>query len=426
MTHATDTPGSRLGEAARSRRFALALLVYLVLTVVVFWLVQRYTIHIAALYNYDIKNVGLQFALYFAIFAALTLGAFVALQLMPLSLENRLRLAFLAGATLSLAVALYQARFGPDKLVNYLVVGTLGTFATSLVVTRRQFRLVEVIARPPEPVVREVERAHAGVTLVATPWDYGKRAVEAVTSLAVIAVSLPISIPLTMAVWFQDPGPLLVAKVAVMRAGRSFNQLKLRSMVKNAEASTGPVPASPDDGRVTWLGGVLRRTHIDELPQMINIARGEMSFVGPRPERTVFVQRHLENVPDYALRHAVRPGLAGMAQVYGDYYSTPAQKLRYDLLYIRRRSLALDLQLFTSAVLIALFGVYPGGRRQRRHHQQRRYERQRWRAAYTALRGEPAPDEHGRTHAAVRRNSRTAQDEARPQRGRDIQGGPDD
>jgi lipopolysaccharide/colanic/teichoic acid biosynthesis glycosyltransferase len=190
----------------------------------------------------------------------------------------------------------------------------------------------------------------------------------------------------------QDPGPLLVAKVAVMRAGRSFHQLKLRTMVKDAEIDTGPVPAQPDDVRVTRLGALLRRTHIDELPQMLNIVRGDMSFVGPRPERTVFVARHLKGIRDYAKRHAVRPGLAGLAQVYGDYYSTPAQKLRYDLVYIRRRSLGLDVQLFGAAVLIALFGVYPGGRRQRRLHRQRRYERQRWRRAYEALRGERAPE----------------------------------
>lgn len=383
----------RKGAAAatrRSRRFALLLLAYLVLTVVVFALVQRYTIHVARIYGYDIENVGLQFGLYFVLFVVFTAVAVGAASRLPfaLSRENQLRLAFMLGATLSLVVAVYQARFGVDKLVNYFSVGALGAFAAVLVVTRREYRLVEVIAEPPEWLVRDVERAHAGVELAATTWDRVKRGVELVLSVSVVIVSLPISVPLAAAVWVQDPGPLLVAKVAVKRAGASFHQLKLRTMVKNAEATTGPVPASPADRRITRLGALLRRTHIDELPQMLNIARGDMSFVGPRPERTVFVHRHLENVTGYARRHAVRPGLAGLAQVYGDYYSTPSQKLKYDLLYIRRRGPSLDLRLFGAAVLIALFGVRPGRRVEPRGDEGRR-----WRRAYTALRGEPAPDE---------------------------------
>jgi lipopolysaccharide/colanic/teichoic acid biosynthesis glycosyltransferase len=179
-----------------------------------------------------------------------------------------------------------------------------------------------------------------------------------------------------------------VAKVAVRQGGRSFHQLKLRSMVKNAEAGTGPVPAAPGDRRVTPLGGLLRRTHIDELPQLINIALGHMSLVGPRPERTVFVHHHLATIPRYRLRHAVRPGLAGMAQVYGDYYSTPREKLHYDLLYIRERSLALDVKLFGAAVLMALFGLPPYRRHRQRDRLRQRHEDANWRRAYEALRGD--------------------------------------
>src|SRR3990172_195895 len=154
MTSGPDARGPQPGEEARSRRFAFGMLVYLVLTVVVFGLVQRYAIHIAALYDYDIQNVGLPFGLFFALLATLTLGAAIALRLMPLSRENQLRLAFVAGATVSLVVALYQARYGADKLVNFFVTGTLGAFATALAVTSREFRLVEVIARPPEQTLR--------------------------------------------------------------------------------------------------------------------------------------------------------------------------------------------------------------------------------------------------------------------------------
>jgi lipopolysaccharide/colanic/teichoic acid biosynthesis glycosyltransferase len=363
---------------------------YLVLTVLVFEVVQRYALRVTRLYGYDIKNVGVQFGLYFAIFAGFTLAAVVAAARFPvvLSRENQLRLSFAAVAALSLAAAVYQSRFGAMMLVNYFTVGTLGSFAAALAVTLRQYRLVEVVGRPPRAIVDDVLAAHRAVVPAATAWDRVKRAAELVVSIMAILASLPISVPLAMAIWLQDPGPLLVAKVAVKRAGQSFHQLKLRTMVKNAEAVTGPVPAEPGDSRVTWLGGLLRRTHIDELPQMVNIAFGDMSFVGPRPERTVFVHRHLRTVPNYALRHQVRPGLAGLAQVYGDYYSTPAQKLRFDLLYIRRRGPALDLRVFSAAVLMALFGVRPGRGRRRSQGD----VRARWRSAYTALRGEPAPD----------------------------------
>jgi len=385
--------GRDRGATRPSRRFALGLLLYLVLSVVVFHLVQRYTVLLTRLYGYDIENVGLQFGLYFALFAAATAAAAAATARMPLRLsrESRLRLAFLAAVTLSLVVALYQSRFGPEKLVNFFVVGTLGAFLAVILITAREYRLVEVIARPPAWLVDEVVRAHAGVVPDATRWDLLRRVLELALSLAVIVISLPISVALAVLVWLQDPGPLLVAKVAVMRGGRSFLQLKLRTMVKNAESLTGPVPAAPGDRRVTLLGGLLRRTHIDELPQMINIARGEMSFVGPRPERTVFVHRHLRTVPGYARRHAVRPGLAGLAQVFGDYYSTPSQKLRFDLLYIRRRGPALDLRLFAAAVLVALFGVRFGRGRERGGPD----DQARWRSAYAALRGETAPGHAG-------------------------------
>jgi len=389
---ARTTPPRPAGPLATrgSRRFAFAFLAYVALTVATFWVVYRYTKEISHRVGH-IEDPWLQFSLYFVIYVVLTSAVLLAVGRLPVRLgtEWRLRAAFLVGATLSFAFAFYQAKFGTGLSATYFSVGILGTFATVLAATSRRFGIVEVIARPSREVAAEVERAHAGLALADGPWDHAKRLLELVLAVALVVVSLPISVPLAIAVWLQDPGPLLVAKVAVMRGGRSFHQLKLRSMEKDAERATGPVPAAPADARVTPLGGLLRRTHIDELPQMINIARGEMSLVGPRPERTVFVHRHLHEVPGYRLRHAVRPGLAGMAQVYGDYYSTPAQKLRYDLVYIRRRSLRLDAQLFATAVLMAFFGVRP--RRRRRGPKTEAAEGLRWRRAYAALRGEAAP-----------------------------------
>lgn len=378
---------ARGGRPGQARLYRILFLVYGVLTVLTFLVLRRYMIYLARYWDYDIRNAALQWSLYFGILVFATLAAYGALRLMrlPLTREGVLRTAFAAGVTLSAIIAWYQSQHGMAKLVNYFTVGTLGSFAAALIATRRELGLVEVIARPAPEVLVEVEGRHRGLALAATPGDRLKRGLDFAISLAIVVVSLPISILLALAVWLQDPGPLLVAKVAVKRGGRSFNQLKLRSMVKNAEGRTGPVPASPSDARVTRLGNLLRRSHVDELPQMLNILRGEMSLVGPRPERTVFVQRHLATIPRYRERHAVRPGLAGLAQVYGDYYSTPREKLGYDLLYIRRRSLWLDLRLFGAAVVLALSGVPP---RRRRGGRSLGGAELRWQRAYRALRGE--------------------------------------
>lgn len=395
-----DGPPSPPGgeRVRRRRRFAIALLLYAVLTVVAFTLVVRFIQRLAPLWDYNIKNVWLQYSLLCAIFVAFAVGVDWAVGHLPprvrMQRENRLRLALLGGLTLAAIVARYQSRFPPDPELGlepgivYLVVGVLGAYAGVLAATWRAYGLVEVIAPPSADIVRLVEQAHAHVVPAHRLWDHAKRGIDAAASLAILIVSLPISIPLTMALWWQDPGPLLVAKVAVRQAGRSFRQLKLRTMVKDAEAATGPVPAAPTDARVTRLGGLLRRTHIDELPQMINIAIGQMSLVGPRPERTVFVARHLTNVPGYAERHRVPPGLAGLAQVYGDYYSTPREKLRYDRLYIRKRGPGLDVHLFLTAVALAFFGVRPGARHRRRERQRLRQQERRYGRAYEALRGE--------------------------------------
>ncbi len=126
-------------------------------------------------------------------------------------------------------------------------------------------------------------------------------------------------------------------------------------MVRGAEASTGPVLSSEDDGRVLLIGRILRKTALDELPQLINILKGEMSIVGPRPQRTVLVYNYLEDIPEYAERHHVLPGLSGLAQVAGDYYLTPRQKLRFDRLYIHHAGLGLDLKLISLAFLITFW-----------------------------------------------------------------------
>ncbi|MBI4219171.1 MAG: sugar transferase [Chloroflexi bacterium] len=147
------------------------------------------------------------------------------------------------------------------------------------------------------------------------------------------------------AVWLEDRGPVFYRQRRVGYKGREFNVLKFRTMVPDAEKHTGPVWAARDDVRVTKVGRILRKTALDELPQVINILRGDMSFVGPRSERPELHAKFVREIPDFEKRLAVRPGLTGAAQVNGAYDLPPAEKLKYDLGYIDRMSLWTDCRL---------------------------------------------------------------------------------
>jgi lipopolysaccharide/colanic/teichoic acid biosynthesis glycosyltransferase len=170
-----------------------------------------------------------------------------------------------------------------------------------------------------------------------------------------ILLSSPVWVLLSVLIWVEDPGPILFVKNSVGRGGVNFRQLKFRSMVRQAERETGPVLAEEGDRRVLRIGRLMRKTALDELPQLINILKGEMSFVGPRPQRTVLVREYVREMPEYAERHVVPPGLAGLAQVAGSYYITPRQKLRFDRLYVRHASLGFDLRLLAVAFLVVFY-----------------------------------------------------------------------
>jgi lipopolysaccharide/colanic/teichoic acid biosynthesis glycosyltransferase len=176
----------------------------------------------------------------------------------------------------------------------------------------------------------------------------------ALVGLAALALVLPW---VALANRLGSPGSLFYRQVRVGRGGRRFAIYKLRSMVPDAEAGTGAVWAAQDDSRVTPVGRWLRRTRLDELPQMINVLRGEMSIIGPRPERPEFVEQLAQEIPFYRARHGLRPGVTGWAQVqyaYGRTIEDARIKLEYDLYYVRHASPLLDLQILFRTVAIAL------------------------------------------------------------------------
>ncbi len=185
-----------------------------------------------------------------------------------------------------------------------------------------------------------------------------KRAVDILLVLFASPVVLPLLLVLcAVACW---DGPPLYVQERVGQGGRLFRLVKIRTMRVGVERITGPALTGPDAPGVTAIGRVLRRYRLDELPQLWNVLRGEMSLVGPRPERPEFVRDFVRELPMYDLRHGVRPGIAGIAQLTNGYAATVDDKLRCDLLYVSGWSLPLDLKLLALTVLDLLRG-FPRG-----------------------------------------------------------------
>jgi len=173
------------------------------------------------------------------------------------------------------------------------------------------------------------------------------RLLDITGSLAILVLSLPVMIVSALLIKGTSPGPVFYQQQRVGQGGRLFTLCKFRTMIDDAEKHVGPVLATKDDARVTPVGRFLRRMRIDELPQTYNVLRGDMSLVGPRPERPFFVERHkaLRGV-----RLAVKPGLTGLAQVRSYYDLKPAHKVKYDTLYIQKRSVSLNLYILLQTI----------------------------------------------------------------------------
>ncbi|OFK59550.1 UDP-phosphate galactose phosphotransferase [Globicatella sp. HMSC072A10] len=179
-----------------------------------------------------------------------------------------------------------------------------------------------------------------------------KRMIDITVSLVLIAVTAPIMLITMIAIKLDSPGPIFYKQERITMDHRPFNILKFRSMNAAAEKDSGPVLATSNDSRVTKVGQFIRSTRIDELPQLLNVLKGDMSLVGPRPERPFFVDQFKEANPYYALRHHVRAGITGYAQVYGKYSTDFNNKLNFDLLYIKNYSLAFDFKLLFQTIKI--------------------------------------------------------------------------
>lgn len=183
-----------------------------------------------------------------------------------------------------------------------------------------------------------------------------KRGLDIVFAALLLVVLSPILLLAILAILVTMGMPVIFRQERAGKDLRTFDVLKFRTMMRDAEKASGPVLAEADDPRITPLGRVLRRYRIDELPQLVNILKGDMSFVGPRPERPYFVERFVEQIPGYRERFRVQPGVTGLAQVMGGYATTPERKLKYDLIYMYHQSLAMDVQIVIETLRVVLTG----------------------------------------------------------------------
>jgi sugar transferase (PEP-CTERM system associated) len=186
-----------------------------------------------------------------------------------------------------------------------------------------------------------------------------KRLFDLVASTVLLLLTLPIMLITAICIIWENGFPVFYRQDRVGQGGRVFSIYKFRSMKNDAESDETPRWASADDERTTRVGRVIRKLRIDELPQIINVIKGEMSFVGPRPERPYFVDKLSQQIPYYSLRHSLKPGITGWAQVrypYGASVDDAVEKLQYDLYYVKNHTLFLDLVILIATVEIVLWG----------------------------------------------------------------------
>lgn len=181
-----------------------------------------------------------------------------------------------------------------------------------------------------------------------------KRMIDLICSVLLLVIASPVMLITAVVIKLYDGGPVFYKQIRCTRDRKEFYILKFRSMRVDAEKDGVARLASKNDSRITPVGKFIRATRIDELPQLINIFKGEMSFIGPRPERPEIIEQYLEEMPEFAFRMKVKAGLAGYAQVYGKYNTTPYDKLKLDLTYIEQYSVWLDLKLMMLTLKILI------------------------------------------------------------------------
>jgi exopolysaccharide biosynthesis polyprenyl glycosylphosphotransferase len=186
-----------------------------------------------------------------------------------------------------------------------------------------------------------------------------KRLFDILIAFIVLVVTIPLNLIIAIAIKVDSPGTIFFIQERCGLDGEVFKMIKFRSMFKDAERQSGPIWSQKGDPRITNVGKILRKIRLDEIPQMLNVLKGEMSLVGPRPERPYFVERFTGIIPYYKRRLKVRPGITGWAQVkhkYDESIEDVKAKLRYDLFYIENMSIRMDFKILFRTIFVVLFG----------------------------------------------------------------------
>jgi sugar transferase (PEP-CTERM system associated) len=269
------------------------------------------------------------------------------------------------------AVAAHLAALGKDRGVHRVIVAMPNRRGTIPVEELLALRLAGVKVEEATSWLEkltgriEVEQLYPSWFIFADGFRFStvnrilRRIVNFVAAFIGLVVALPLMPVVAMAVKFSSTGPVLYRQIRVGRGGETFHCYKFRTMRQDAEADTGATWATDDDPRITRIGKYLRLLRLDEIPQLWCVLKGDMHFVGPRPERPEFVEWLTREIPYYNMRHVVRPGITGWAQVqykYGNTLEDAREKLQYDLFYIKNASIGLDLLILFQTVKIVLLG----------------------------------------------------------------------
>jgi len=282
-------------------------------------------------------------------------------------IENHFRQGFLKGENTSVMHPI-GIKVNMHNVVNYLfkkflknnhAIKDLNREKDSTVVyssiDERFYQDLEIVAQKHYNYLRSVENGPS--FKISTTYLIAKRCLDLFAAIIGLILFSPLFLVVAILIKLDSKGPVFFNQERVGKKGRSFRIHKFRTMVQEAERKTGPVWAKKDDPRLTLVGKVLRKSKIDELPQLFNVIKGDMSLVGPRPERPCFVQRFAEIMPGYNRRHDVIPGITGLAQLRNGYDSTPKhlyRKLRYDVTYIKNMGMAIDFRLLSETFLAVL------------------------------------------------------------------------
>ena len=178
-----------------------------------------------------------------------------------------------------------------------------------------------------------------------------KRIFDVIISIIVIIITSPIMILNAIAIKIDSKGPVIYKQKRITKDGKEFTMYKFRTMIDNAEKETGPILAKKKDERITKVGKILRRTRLDELTQFFNVIKGNMSIVGPRPERKELIEKIIKELPEYRIREQVKAGITCIAHIEGDYYTEPKVRLEYDKMYMKDWSIKKDIKIIFKTIL---------------------------------------------------------------------------